>query len=44
MKKSIRVLICDDQIVVCEGFKAILSTVKDIEVVVWRMMVKRQSK
>lgn len=33
MKKSIRVLICDDQIVVCEGFKAILSTVKDIEVV-----------
>lgn len=33
MKKLIRVLICDDQIVVCEGFKAILSTVKDIEVV-----------
>ncbi|GAB4580766.1 MAG: response regulator transcription factor [Anaerolineales bacterium] len=33
MKKSIRVLICDDQAVVCEGFKAILSTVRDMEVV-----------
>jgi DNA-binding NarL/FixJ family response regulator len=33
MKKPIRVLICDDQAVVCEGFKAILSTVRDIEVV-----------
>lgn len=33
MKKSIHILICDDQIVVCEGFNAILSTVKDIEVV-----------
>lgn len=32
MKKTIRVLICDDQAVVCEGFKAILSTVRDIEV------------
>jgi DNA-binding NarL/FixJ family response regulator len=30
---AIRILLCDDQIVVCEGFKAILSTVKDIEVV-----------
>lgn len=33
MKKTIRILICDDQQVVCEGFKAILSTVKDLEVV-----------
>lgn len=33
MKKSIRVLICDDQVVVCEGFKAILGTVRDVEVV-----------
>lgn len=33
MKKSIRILICDDQVVVCEGFKAILSTVGDMEVV-----------
>lgn len=33
MKKLIRVLICDDQVVVCEGFKAILSTVRDVEVV-----------
>ncbi|RIK30491.1 MAG: DNA-binding response regulator [Anaerolineae bacterium] len=33
MKKPIRVLICDDQAVVCEGLKAILSTIKDIEVV-----------
>jgi DNA-binding NarL/FixJ family response regulator len=29
----IRVLICDDQAVVCEGLKAILSTAKGIEVV-----------
>lgn len=29
----IRVLICDDQSVVCEGLRAILSTVADIEVV-----------
>jgi DNA-binding NarL/FixJ family response regulator len=29
----VRVLICDDQIVVCEGLRAILSTVEDIEVV-----------
>ncbi len=29
----IRVLICDDQTVVCEGLKAILSTVETIEVV-----------
>jgi DNA-binding NarL/FixJ family response regulator len=29
----IRVLICDDQAVVCEGLKAILSTVQDIQVV-----------
>ena len=29
----IRVLICDDQAVVCEGLRAILSTVKTIEVV-----------
>jgi len=29
----IRVLICDDQAVVCEGLKAILTTVKEIEVV-----------
>ncbi|OGO41145.1 MAG: DNA-binding response regulator [Chloroflexi bacterium RBG_16_58_14] len=28
-----RVLICDDQVVVCEGLRAILSTVKGIEVV-----------
>lgn len=33
MKKTIHVLICDDQAVVCEGFKAILSTVRDMEVV-----------
>lgn len=33
MKKTIHILICDDQQVVCEGFKAILSTVKDLEVV-----------
>ena len=33
MKKPIRILICDDQVVVCEGFKAILSTVRDVEVV-----------
>lgn len=33
MTNPIRVAICDDQIVVCEGFKAILSTVEDIEVV-----------
>lgn len=32
MKKTIRILICDDQVVVCEGFKAILSTVRDVEV------------
>ncbi len=32
MKKPIRILICDDQVVVCEGFKAILSTVRDVEV------------
>ncbi|MCL4560855.1 MAG: response regulator transcription factor [Chloroflexi bacterium] len=29
----IRVLICDDQAVVCEGLRAILSTTEDIEVV-----------
>lgn len=29
----IRVLICDDQVVVCEGLRAILSTASDIEVV-----------
>jgi DNA-binding NarL/FixJ family response regulator len=29
----IRVLICDDQAIVCEGLQAILSTVRDIEVV-----------
>jgi NarL family two-component system response regulator LiaR len=29
----VRVLICDDQVVVCEGLKAILSTVHAIEVV-----------
>ncbi len=29
----IKVLICDDQIVVCEGLRAILSTVPDIKVV-----------
>jgi NarL family two-component system response regulator LiaR len=29
----IRVLICDDQVIVCEGLQAILSTVRDIEVV-----------
>ncbi len=29
----IRVLICDDQVVVCEGLRAILSTVSGIEVV-----------
>ncbi len=29
----IRILICDDQILVCEGLKAILSTVPDFEVV-----------
>ncbi|GMU26437.1 MAG: DNA-binding response regulator [Candidatus Uhrbacteria bacterium] len=33
MKKPTRVLICDDQVVVCEGFKAILGTVRDVEVV-----------
>ncbi len=33
MEKSIRILICDDQQVVCEGFKAILGTVKDLEIV-----------
>ena len=33
MNKPIRILICDDQVVVCEGFKAILSTVRDVEVV-----------
>lgn len=33
MKKPIHILICDDQDVVCEGFKAILSTVRDVEVV-----------
>jgi two-component system, NarL family, response regulator LiaR len=31
--KMIRVLICDDQDVVCEGLRAILSTVPEIEVV-----------
>ncbi len=30
---AIRVLICDDQVVVCEGLKAILSTAPGIEVV-----------
>ena len=29
----IRVLICDDQVIVCEGLQAILSTARDIEVV-----------
>jgi DNA-binding NarL/FixJ family response regulator len=29
----VRVLICDDQVVVCEGLKAILSTIDGIEVV-----------
>lgn len=29
----VRVLICDDQVVVCEGLRAILSTAADIEVV-----------
>lgn len=29
----IRVLICDDQVIVCEGLQAILSTAHDIEVV-----------
>lgn len=29
----IRVLICDDQVVVCEGLRAILSVVADIEVI-----------
>ena len=29
----VQVLICDDQIVVCEGLRAILSTVEDIDVV-----------
>jgi DNA-binding NarL/FixJ family response regulator len=29
----IRVLICDDQVVICEGLRAILSTAADIEVV-----------
>ncbi len=29
----IRVLICDDQMIVCEGLRAILSTARDIEVV-----------
>ncbi len=29
----IRVLICDDQVVICEGLRAILSTTPDIEVV-----------
>ncbi len=29
----IRVLICDDQVIVCEGLRAILSTARDIEVV-----------
>lgn len=29
----IRVLICDDQVVVCEGLRAILSTVPEVEVV-----------
>jgi NarL family two-component system response regulator LiaR len=29
----IRVLICDDQVIVCEGLQAILSTAQDIEVV-----------
>ena len=29
----IRVLICDDQDLVCEGLKAILSTDADVEVV-----------
>jgi DNA-binding NarL/FixJ family response regulator len=29
----VRVLICDDQVVVCEGLRAILSTVEGIEVV-----------
>ena len=29
----IRVLICDDQVVVCEGLRAILSTVPEVQVV-----------
>jgi DNA-binding NarL/FixJ family response regulator len=29
----IRVLICDDQVIVCEGLRAILSTAPDVEVV-----------
>ena len=32
-KPMIRVLICDDQAIVCEGLQAILSTAPDIEVV-----------
>ena len=32
-KRTIRLLICDDQAIVCEGLRAILEGVGDIEVV-----------
>ena len=40
MNKPIRILICDDQVVVCERIQSHPDTVRDVESWVWHTMVK----